>query len=209
MNWLTRLKKIENAPTTTLQNLQKEDSGAFVGFVGTPPAPFQNSTCEIAALPDAFPAPANDAALTPMTTDEERMIRAWLAHIEETDADAIAQLLNDCQLDATARAYFIGQAGTVPGIARTDTDTARLILFTDRGLNLDDAEAMTDRLALRDSQHDERRACIECLHLSGTTTARRCHQWRMIGVKGPSIPADLVTILQRCAGFTHKLKETA
>ena len=77
--------------------------------------------------------------------------------------------------------------------------------FTDRGLNQDDAIALAHRLMLRDQQHDERRVCLECMHLSGTASSRRCGQWRLTRAKGPAIPADLVDVLQRCRGFTARL----
>lgn len=88
----------------------------------------------------------------------------------------------------------------------TDTFMARLTLFVACGLSLDDAQAMAHRMMVRDSQLDERRLCLECLHLSGSVTARRCGQWRKTGMKGAPIPADLATILQRCPGFVHRLK---
>ncbi|PLY40276.1 hypothetical protein CSZ94_21815 [Janthinobacterium sp. ROICE36] len=76
--------------------------------------------------------------------------------------------------------------------------------FIDRGLNQDDAIALAYRLMLRDQQHDERRVCLECMHLSGTASSRRCGQWRLTRAKGPAIPADLVDVLQRCRGFTPR-----
>ena len=52
-----------------------------------------------------------DATLTP---DAEAAIRAWLATIEETDPEAIAEVLDRCQVDTNARAFFVGQARNVP-----------------------------------------------------------------------------------------------
>lgn len=90
--------------------------------------------------------------------------------------------------------------------AATDNFPTRLALFVNRGLSLDDAEDVAHRLALRDSQRDDRRLCLECQYLSGTINARRCSQWRKIGIGSAAIPADLVITLQRCAGFTHGFK---
>lgn len=50
---------------------------------------------------------AND---TPMTTAEETAIRAWLAHINETDQEIIADVLHQCHTDLEARAYFLRRA---------------------------------------------------------------------------------------------------
>lgn len=140
MKWLAQVMKGGNTPAPNLQNLQKADTGAFVGFVGTDPDPFQNSE-------------GGDAALQ-------------------------------------------------------ETLNARLALFTERGLTMDEAKAMAERLQLRDGQMDERRVCLECLHLSGDVTARRCSQWRMLGYSDSRSCLDLVKILQRCAGFNPKVKAT-
>lgn len=53
-----------------------------------------------------------DASRCPMTTDEEKAIRAWLALIEETDPATIADVLNQCRRDADARGYFTGRAAS-------------------------------------------------------------------------------------------------
>ena len=37
--------------------------------------------------------------------------------------------------------------------------------FTRRGSSVESAEAMADRLAIRDREHDDRRICLECTHL--------------------------------------------
>lgn len=46
MTWLARLKKLECTPAPALQNLQKAETGSFVGFVGTAPGSFYKSTLE-------------------------------------------------------------------------------------------------------------------------------------------------------------------
>ena len=47
----------------------------------------------------------------PLSTNDETTIRAWLAHIEETDPAIIADLLDKCRTDADTREYFIRRAG--------------------------------------------------------------------------------------------------
>jgi hypothetical protein len=78
-----------------------------------------------------------------------------------------------------------------------DTFTARLARFTDWGLSLAEAEALADRLVIRDREDDDRRLCLECAHLSG----RRCSAWREAAIGGPAVSADLMRMPQRCAGF--------
>ncbi len=64
--------------------------------------------------PDAIAAepftPTIRQPLAPLTAEEVAAIRAWLAHIEETDPATIADALNQCQRDAEARDYFTGRA---------------------------------------------------------------------------------------------------
>lgn len=119
----------------------------------------------------------------------------YLGYLAGNDpAPAAAELTPSGELDQAS--------STAPA---DHTTNARLALFNDRGLNQGDAIALVRRLTLRDDQHDERRVCLECEHMSGTVNARRCGQWRQTRSKGPPMPADLVDILQRCAGFTARL----
>lgn len=90
--------------------------------------------------------------------------------------------------------------------AEIDTFTARLARFTDRGLGLDDAEALADKLVARDRESDDRRLCLECFHLSGGE--RRgwdCRNWQRAGVANKARDAQLSAALvyqpQRCNGF--------
>ncbi len=45
-----------------------------------------------------------------MSFNEEKLIRDWLALIEETDPITIAEVIGKCKLDADACAYFVGRA---------------------------------------------------------------------------------------------------
>lgn len=174
MNWLARLKKLESSQAPTLQNLQKEGTAAFVGFVGSCPEPFQNSGGEVVTLAGSYSCPAND----------------------EKDGGRHAE---GAQLPSPEQLAPPGQA--------VDVFTARLALFTDRGLSMGDAKAIAERLAKRDLEQDERRLCMECMHLSGGTNSRRCSQWQKIGlIRGAAIPGELVMLLQRCAGFNKRLE---
>jgi hypothetical protein len=57
---------------------------------------------------------ADDTVAAPMTADEDAVIRAWLALIEETDPATIAEVIDQCQRDADARDYFTGRAAAEP-----------------------------------------------------------------------------------------------
>ncbi len=85
-----------------------------------------------------------------------------------------------------------------------DTFTARLARFTDKGLDLTTAETLADKLVIRDRETDDRRLCLECLHLH-RAGGWRCGNWLRAGVamraKDAQLPGDLVMQLQRCDGF--------
>lgn len=88
-----------------------------------------------------------------------------------------------------------------------DAFTARLARFTDKGLSLEDGEALANSLVMRDRESDDRRLCLECTHLGGTG-AWRCGNWQRAGVaikaRDAGLPRDLVRTLQRCDGFSDQ-----
>ena len=101
--------------------------------------------------------------------------------------------------------------GTAMTGAEIDTFTARLARFTGKGLSLDDGEALADKLMKRDRESDDRRLCLECLHLAGYAAGSwGCRNWQRAEVANNSrdarLPAELVTTLQRCDGFIHQMQ---
>ena len=90
--------------------------------------------------------------------------------------------------------------------AEIDTFTARLSRFTDKGLILDDGEALADKLVVSDRESDDRHLCLECLHLAGYGVTLGCRNWQRAGIavqsRDAGLPGELVRKLQRCAGFT-------
>ena len=87
-----------------------------------------------------------------------------------------------------------------------DTFTARLARFTDKGASTDVGEALADKLVIRDRESDDRRLCLECLHLAGHgATSWRCGNWQAsrvaIRAGDSQLHGDLVCQLQRCGGF--------
>lgn len=84
--------------------------------------------------------------------------------------------------------------------------SARVAVFRDRGLNQDASLALALQLETRDTERDDRRVCLECAYLSGGGRSWSCSQWRRTGMKGPPTPADLIDIPQRCAGFALHLR---
>lgn len=126
-----------------------------------------------------------------------------MAPLQKTSGDALAA--NDPAPDPDRWAWPHSAAMTG---AEIDTFTARLARFTDKGLSLEDAEALADKLVKRDRESDDRRLCLECFHLSGQScNAWDCRNWQRAGValraKDAQLSAALVFQLQRCDGFAQ------
>ena len=90
--------------------------------------------------------------------------------------------------------------------AEINTFKARLARFTDNGLSLDDADALAGKLVTRDRDLDDRRLCLECIHLSGSECRGWvCRNWQqsMVAcrVRDAQLSAALLYQLQRCDGF--------
>jgi hypothetical protein len=94
--------------------------------------------------------------------------------------------------------------------AEIDAFTARLHHFTLRGLVESDAEKLADKLVTRDRESDDRRLCLECVHLAGHAGTWGCRNWQRAGVANKSrdarLPAELVSTLQRCDGFNNQMQ---
>lgn len=96
--------------------------------------------------------------------------------------------------------------GAAMNTVEIETFTARLARFTDKGLTLDDAEALAAKLVQRDREMDDRRICMECVHLQGAGRWR-CSNTVMAGIApntaDTQLPSSLTHQLQRCAGFIN------
>ncbi|MDP3139826.1 MAG: hypothetical protein Q8N17_26255 [Burkholderiaceae bacterium] len=76
----------------------------------------------------------------------------------------------------------------------------RVALFKRRGLNEAQAEALADRLALRDQEKDDRRVCLECEHLQNAGTCFAAQQGWMRSVSTHLAPVR--DLLGRCTHFS-------
>ena len=129
----------------------------------------------------------------------------WLTRLKEVGHTPAIALQNP------QKAPFAGFVGSNQTHLRksesvSDIETARLALFTDRGLSLNDAQISVGRLRTRDRERDDRRLCLECRHLSGGPGGWQCSQWRMLNVRSTAVPADLaLLLLQRCKAFKPRL----
>lgn len=89
---------LSKAATATPATLATQEAGNPV--IVAPVA-----TVAVAVKPEPLPE---------LSPDEEASIRAWLAHIEETDPDIITEVLDKCRDDLDARRYFLKRSKEVP-----------------------------------------------------------------------------------------------
>lgn len=124
-------------------------------------------------------------------------------HIKKTEGDSPAA--NDPTPDPDRWCWPHSEAMNTREIG---TFAARLARLTNKGLGLDDAESLADKLVSRDREQDDRRLCLECVHLSGhSVRAWACRNWQRAGVamrvKDAQLSSALVFQLQRCDGFAE------
>lgn len=87
-------------------------------------------------------------------------------------------------------------------IQKATRHVLRVERFSRLGLPAAEAEALADRLTLRDRDFDHRHACAECACLKGRPGAWRCTNWQRAGIGAPAVPGVFVlTMLQHCPGF--------
>ena len=111
------------------------------------------------------------------------------------------------------RLKAIEQAPALFEAPRPIDDQKQLLLIdlTNKGLSLNEANEIAQRLELRDSQNDDRILCFECYHLRGGLGFWRCANWQQAGIAkraGGDGLGDMVNLLQRCNGF-NQIKESA
>ena len=194
MTWLARLKKSKGPDTHPTEPTEP----GLVGFVGTPDGHIQKISGNVE--------PANDAPDTwnvyiPLGTSAATIAKFRAASLALDAAHRAAGVLPLVNPDADCWPHSTAMTG-----AEIDTFTARLARFTDKGLPLDDAERMADKLVTRDREGDDRRLCLECGHLAGHAAGSwGCRAWQRAGVairaRDAQLPGDLVRQLQRCDGF--------
>ena len=82
--------------------------------------------------------------------------------------------------------------------------SARLGRFTDKGVRLDQSEALAKRLLVLDREGDGRSLCLESKHLAGQASAWRCSNWERAGIFQSAahnqLATDWVLQLQSCHG---------
>ncbi|MEI6835125.1 MAG: hypothetical protein WCL28_14160, partial [bacterium] len=77
-------------------------------------------------------------------------------------------------------------------------------LFQAKGLDEMNAEALADKLVIRDREGDDRKVCYECRYLKAITSLK-CENWKLAGIAMKSsdsfVGKEFAMMLQRCHGF--------
>ncbi len=84
--------------------------------------------------------------------------------------------------------------------AEIDRFLVRVAVFNRRGMGLDAAEMLADKLVIRDREEDDRRSCIECSNLQSNGRCAAAQAGKIPGADRLLEPVR--SILQRCPGFT-------
>jgi hypothetical protein len=197
MSWLARLKKTTVPPET---DPAKPTKPPFAGFAGTPAALSQNSGATTQAAND----PAHAQDFDREAFEERAAIMEHDGGLSRTEAEALSLKAEERPLARGIGAEVDRQCWPhteAMNTAEIDAFTARLHLFTRHGLDFTEAERLADGLVIRDRGEDDRRLCLECLHLRGCGTSWTCNQWRRAGLAVSGVPAETIHVLQRCKGF--------
>ncbi|QMV74462.1 hypothetical protein HS961_17380 [Comamonas piscis] len=209
MNWLARLKA-ENSSTTRATTAQ---SVAFVAPIAE--AIPKTQADPVAALPKHAPSPVQATAKATNATNTPRVAFVALPPSEKAkaeDASAVhpqmlapqrqPSTLAEAPADADSVCWPYSKAMNTQEI---DTFARRLEQFTHKGVSLPEAELMADQLMRRDREDDDRRLCLECIHLHGDMGRWRCANGLVAGVTlytaNTPLAKAMTQQLQRCPGF--------
>ena len=208
MSWLVRLKTgktPEAHATKPTKPIPDPQNRGFVGFVASIPELLPKTAAPAEAANDPAPdlrKPESDhgrVTLAPGTTaaTAEKFRAASLALDDDISANG----------QTTDPDRWCWPHSSAMNERELDTFTLRLETFTSKGLRLHEAEAQADVLVQRDRTADDRRLCLECIHLQGGPGRRRCGNGVVAGIglraADTQLPSDLTHQLQRCAGFTN------
>ena len=190
MSWRDKVQAMRdgvNSQKCPNPSLPKPPKPSFVSFGSTPPTPFQEKT-GVSGHParmDDFPENLQKPAMSVAANDL---------------AQGAGLVPEQPDLDPDRWCWPHSDAMTGREI---DTFTGRASQFNRRGMPSVAAEELAYQLVARDREDDDRRLCLECLHLSGQRGAWRCNQWQRAGMGAAGVPAGLVLVLQRCDGFRN------
>ncbi len=136
----------------------------------------------------------------------------WLARLRELDAPAHQGTDETDRTPLSSVLAVVPRGDAAPrepyadlaAVAWTDADIARFLARRGRlmlwGWSEPDAEALAERLVLRDREADQRVACADCTHYR----PGKCSNHQRAGLLSAEVGRDLAGQLHRCAGFKER-----
>lgn len=200
MSWLARLKS-EKPQEPTLENLRNPHPVALKGSLASPPEGLQKneegflgSLASLRGTPRKVKAIGNTPALGPIDAHTDTANDLSDPHSGDGPSPQVDHPAPP-DPDSCCWPYSAAMNGQ-----EIDTFTARLARFTDKGMGPHDVERLADMLVIRDRESDDRRLCLECVHLHGNGRWR-CGNSQAADVAREGLAPTLVQTLQRCCGF--------
>jgi hypothetical protein len=204
------LKKVENTETGSLINLKNPLDSSSLGFLGTPPAHFEN----------------NQAANDENDQAESRACFAWLIHF--TDRNPMAATFSPMVDHAGALACYPDAVAAepipdIPSRTPTDEESARLAMLMTviYGDDSEDEQAEALQAALADPDNalacytamaserglilpgdDDRRTCRQCANLRGGVCVVACPGGAVSAVIGYRPGPMFREHPHRCEGYS-------
>lgn len=194
--WLARLKNeraLEMAPTKPTKPRVEETDAGFVGLAGPESVAHPKTRAAVSGGFVGFAGADSGAQPNSHRLEDSGGIklREQYAHAREEPVSA--------QSAQSAQEPDPSRAPAHLSDAEAETSARRVHLFTDRGMSIEAAGGLADRLALRDQDLDDRRLCLECSYLG---TSGRCIAAATGRLPGASARLEPVqTILMRCEAF--------
>lgn len=166
-NWLERAKLEMSRSTERLTANNDERDVTAVMTVLYPGEP-ENSSAYIDSNGNAQVAgfreiESRNEASSSMTPDDETTIRAWLAHIEETDPATIAAVLDKCRANLNERKALLRWADEIPRPFVSYDDRRRCdqcANLTERGLCLAARRSEINASRLHEPVRDLLQRCV-------------------------------------------------
>lgn len=143
---------------------------------------------------------ANPAPAAAHTGADSQAFASLRRVASRPDSEERRGLSQDSQ-DSQGWARIKPTEADLAAVAWTDADIARFLARRHRlmrwGWAEPEAEALAERLVLRDRERDPRVACADCTHYR----PGRCSNHRRAGLASAEVGRDLAGRLQRCPGF--------
>ena len=101
------------APVTHVTHRQTDCVTTNPASITTKNSDLEESLRTLRTLRTEIDNSRKEASLSALTAGNEKAIRAWLTHIEETNPIEIQSVLSECRQDPSALLYYLGRAAEI------------------------------------------------------------------------------------------------